>query len=116
MAWDSKKEMLEAFFADDASVRAGHMFGYPAFYIGRSMFACLFDGQLGLKVPEVVANEARNLADVTDFRPNGKPKMREWIQFSVESKADLENHTELINHAVEYAHLNTQKKKEESHR
>ncbi len=111
MDHDAQKVLLEAFFADDPSIRAGHMFGYPAYYIGRAMFACLFDGHLGLKAPEAVANQARDLEEISDFRPYGKPKMREWIQFPVASQADLDNHAELINRAVEYAHLNAKQKK-----
>jgi hypothetical protein len=56
--------------------RAGKMFGYPAFFAGRRLFACVYgDGiALRLKPDDVIGTEAR----VNDFRPQGRV-MRGWV-------------------------------------
>ena len=76
---EPKKAILDDFISECDGVRLGKMFGYPAYYVGRSMFACLYEGKVGLKLPETAANEAREKHDITYFQPYGKPKMREWI-------------------------------------
>jgi TfoX/Sxy family transcriptional regulator of competence genes len=58
---EPKKAILDNFFSENDDVRVGKMFGYPAYYIGRSMFACLYDGKVGLKLPEASAYEARGI-------------------------------------------------------
>ena len=67
------------------------------------MFACLYEGKIGLKVPEEIANKARETEEIADFRPHGKPKMREWIEFDFHSKKELNLYENLIVSAIEYA-------------
>jgi TfoX/Sxy family transcriptional regulator of competence genes len=33
------------------------MFGYPSYYVGGKLFACIYENGLGLKVPESMAEE-----------------------------------------------------------
>ena len=100
---EPKKSILDEFFSEYELVRQGQMFGYPAYYVGRTMVACLYEGKLGLKVPEEIANEARKMKDIADFRPQGKPKMREWIEFDFHSRNELNLHENLIHNALQYA-------------
>jgi hypothetical protein len=79
------------------------MFGYPAYYVGRSMFACLYENKIGLKIPAKKAEEARTCMHITDFRPRGRSRMRKWVQFELRSKKDLLKHKELIEMAIDYA-------------
>ena len=106
---EPKKSILDDFFSGDEFVRQGQMFGYPAYYVGRTMFACLYEGKIGLKVPEEIANKAREMDEVTDFRPHGKPKMREWIQFDFHSIKELNLHQNLIVSALQYAKSRVEK-------
>jgi len=58
------------------------MFGYPAFFVGKRMFACAYGQGVGVKLP---ADRVRGLlkrADVLPFRPHGKAPMREWVQIN----------------------------------
>lgn len=110
---ETKKPILDGFFSQHESVRQGQMFGYPAYYVGRTMFACLYEGKLGLKVPEEIANMARERKEIGDFQPHGKPKMREWIAFEFYSEKELNQNEKLILGAVQYAKLraaNSQRK------
>lgn len=107
---EPKKAILDDFISEYDGVRLGKMFGYPAYYVGRSMFACLYEGKVGLKLPESAANEAREKHDITYFQPYGKPKMREWIQFDFDSNMELCQHKHLIDAAIEYAKARNSKK------
>ena len=66
---EPKKAILYNFFYKKIEVRVGQMFGYPTYYVGRSMFACLYEGKVGLKLPDASANEARRKKEITDFQP-----------------------------------------------
>lgn len=99
----SRKILLDHFFCGDEAVRPGHVFGCPAYFVGRTMFACLYEGRLGLRVPEDVANEARGRDGISDFRPRGKTKMREWIQLEFQSQEQLRAHDALMANALHYA-------------
>ena len=100
---EPKKPILDDMLSQYENVRMGQMFGYPAYYVGRSMFACLYEGKVGLKVPEDTANAARDKEGISDFRPYGKPKMREWIQFDFDSEEELRRYGDLIDTAILYA-------------
>ncbi len=106
---EPKKPILDNFLSKYEMVRNGQMFGYPAYYVGRSMVACLYEGKIGLKVPENTATEARTKDGISDFQPYGKPKMREWIQFDFESEEGLRRHMGLIDSAIRYAETRRRK-------
>ena len=74
-------------------VREGRMFGYPAFFIGRRMFACVYGDGVGIKVPAELAVSLLERIGTEPFRPHGKSTMREWVQInharSKDYQADL---------------------------
>lgn len=107
---EPKKPILDSFLSQYENVRIGQMFGYPAYYVGRSMFACLYEGKIGLKLPEGTANEARTTEGISDFQPYGKPKMREWVQFDFDSEEGLKRYMDLIDAAIWYAETRKREK------
>jgi hypothetical protein len=58
------------------------MFGYPAYYIGKKLFACLYEEGVGIKIPENFTNSLIGKDGIISFQPMGKTKMREWIQIN----------------------------------
>ncbi|MGZ7109162.1 MAG: hypothetical protein ACXVHW_09355, partial [Methanobacterium sp.] len=66
----------------------GKMFGYPAYYVNKKLFACLYEDGVGIKVPEDNANELNGSEGITPFQPLGRRKMREWIQINREKSED----------------------------
>lgn len=72
------QEMLPA----QEGVRAGKMFGFPAWYAGCRLFACVYGEGVGLKLPEALARQLLLESHVVPFRPMGKPAMREWVQLN----------------------------------
>ena len=107
---EPKQPILDDVLSQYENVRIGQMFGYPAYYVGRSMFACLYEGKVGLKLLEETANEARTKLGISDFQPYGKPKMREWIQFDFESEEGLRRWMDLIDAAIWYAETRRKEK------
>lgn len=83
-------------------VRESKMFGSPAVFHGRKMALCVFGNEIGMKVPEEIANEARQAADVMDFQPYGKSRMREWIKIPGSAEA-MDQHRDLLLEAILYA-------------
>ena len=45
------KEVLDSVLLQMPGVVAGTMFGYPAYYINKKLFACLYEEGVGIKVP-----------------------------------------------------------------
>lgn len=70
---------LNARFARIPIVRRGTMFGFPAYFVGRRMFACVYGDGVGIKLPEVRVRCMLESKQATPFSPYGKPAMREWI-------------------------------------
>jgi TfoX/Sxy family transcriptional regulator of competence genes len=87
---------VQTLLANIADVREGSMFGYPAFYVGRRLFACLYEGGVGLKVPERLATYLVQRGHAIPFRPYGKPKMREWIQINHACSRDYEQDRDIF--------------------
>ncbi len=74
--------VLQELLPAQEGVRAGKMFGFPAWYAGRRLFACVYGEGVGLKVPAALAQQLLLESQVIPFRPMGKPPMREWVQLN----------------------------------
>jgi hypothetical protein len=101
--YDAKhKEVLDAMLLGLPGVRAGRMFGYPAYYINDKLFACIYGSGVGVKVPEDSAVELLKLPHIFPFQPLGKPKMKEWIQIDRPRSEDYRHDLEIFQAAVEF--------------
>ena len=49
------KPVLDELFAGWPGVTAGKIFGYPAYYVNKKLFACLYGEGIGIKVPSELA-------------------------------------------------------------
>ena len=63
-------------------VTPGKMFGFPAFYTGGKLFACVYGEGVGLKLPAEQVQELEGQPGIGPFRPYGMAKMREWVQIT----------------------------------
>lgn len=88
--------------AIEPEVRRGSMFGCPAIYHGRTLAACVYRDQVGIRIPAALAAESRSDGRSTPFRPYGKPEMREWVALAG-SQATKRESTDLIAAAIDYA-------------
>ena len=94
---------LRRLLADRKDVREGRMFGYPAFFVGRRLFACVYGDGIGIKVPVGLAARLLQRPDTEPFRPYGKSTMREWIQINHAKAADYRADLSVFLASLEFA-------------
>ena len=96
------KKILDSFLLEIPDVVPGKMFGYPAYYINKKLFACLYENGVGIKVPEDKANELIDGEEIIHFQPLGRRKMREWIQINRENSNDYLKDKEIFDISIKF--------------
>jgi hypothetical protein len=97
------KALLDDLLLDHPFVRAGKMFGFPAFYVGKKLCICLYEEGVGIKLPEQTA--VKLLAEdpnVIPFQPMGKHKMREWVQVNLNRSEDYRQYLPVFEESIQY--------------
>jgi hypothetical protein len=97
------KAVLDSLLLDHPLVRAGKMFGFPAYYVGKKLCICLYEQGVGIKLPEKSA--AKLLAEdpnAIPFQPMGKPKMREWVQINLGRSEDYRQYLPVFEESIQY--------------
>ena len=103
------KEVIDLLLLKREGVSAGKMFGYPAYYIHKKLFACLYEEGVAIKIPEKLAMEIVGKDGIINFQPYGKTKMREWIQINRKKSEDYLNDMEIFKSSTEYVSLLSKK-------
>lgn len=86
-------------------VRAGKMFGLPAYYVGKKLFASLYENGIGIKLPaERAARLLESDPNVEPFMPLGRPKMREWVQITLERSEEFERYLPVFEESIRYVY------------
>jgi hypothetical protein len=84
-------------------VRAGKMFGFPTYYVGKKLCICLYEQGVGIKLPEKSAVKLLETdPNAVPFRPLGKPKMREWVQINLVRSEDYKQYKSVFEESVRY--------------
>jgi TfoX/Sxy family transcriptional regulator of competence genes len=98
------KDHLDSFLLALPGVTAGKMFGYPAYYVGKKLFACVYEDGVGIKVPENLANDLIKNEGITYFQPLGRPKMKQWIQIQINqgNSEDYYKYIEVFKVSIEF--------------
>ncbi len=96
------KNVLDSFLLKIPIVVPGKMFGYPAYYVNKKLFACVYEDGVGLKVPFDLANELIGKEGIIPFIPMGRKKMKEWIQLNRELPEAYYNDIEIFKKSVEF--------------
>ncbi|MGZ7043429.1 MAG: MmcQ/YjbR family DNA-binding protein [Methanobacterium sp.] len=105
------KEILDSFLLEKPGVVPGKMFGYPAYYVNKKLFACLYEDGVGIKVTEDNANELIGSEGIIPFQPLGRRKMREWIQINREKSEDYLKDEKIFEISIEFVSALASKKK-----
>ena len=101
------KEVLDSVLLQMPGVVARTMFGYPAYYINKKLFACLYEDGVGIKVPAMVAESLVGKKGIIRFQPKGRRPMKEWIQINHERSEDYRIDEEILKISVEYVALSS---------
>jgi hypothetical protein len=95
-------ETVRVLLADRPDITPITMFGHPSFKAGGRMFACVYDGGLGLKLPEPQVHAAMTQPDISAFSPYGK-SMPAWIFIEHDDAAAYEHDQDLLEAAIAHA-------------
>ena len=98
----SHQQVLDSILLEMPLVKKGKMFGYPAYYIGEKLFACVYEDAVGLKVPEELALQLLKRDEITHFQPLGKRKMREWIQINRTHSEDYHQDKDIFEASLQH--------------
>lgn len=97
------KAVLDELLLSHPLVRAGKMFGYPAYYVGKKLCICLYEQGVGLKLPErTVIRLLENDLNTAPFQPLGRAKMREWVQVNLKNSEDYRHYQPLFEEAIRF--------------
>ena len=102
------KAVLDDLLLAYPQVRAGKMFGFPAYYVGRKLCICLYEEGVGIKLPEQsVKRLLETDPHAIPFQPMGKPKMREWVQINLSQSEDYRQYESVFDESIRHmmAHL-----------
>lgn len=99
----AQKAVLDDMLLGHPAVRAGKMFGYPAYYVGAKLCISLYENGVGLKLPEVtVQHLLASDPAVTPFQPMGRRRMREWVQITLDNAEDYRRYDAVFDEAIRY--------------
>jgi len=105
------KKVLDSFLLEIPGIKPGKMFGYPAYYINKKLFACIYEEGVGIKIPEDRVNELIGREGIIHFQPMGRRKMREWIQINRKNSEDYLIDKEIFETSIRYVSTLATKKK-----
>lgn len=97
------KENLDSFLLGFIGVNPGKMFGYPAYYVRKRLFACVYEDGVGIKVPEDLANDLIKNEGIIYFQPLGRSRMKQWIQINRRNPEDYYKDIEIFKTSIEFA-------------
>jgi hypothetical protein len=99
------KTVLDNMLLSHPLVRAGKMFGFPAYYAGKKLCICLYEHGVGLKLPaQSVARLLESDPNAIPFQPLGKPKMREWVQINLDDSEGYVQYEALFHESILYVY------------
>ena len=92
------RDVLSEILGGEPDVEVRKMFGFPAFFAGRKMAACLYEDGVGLRLaPEAAERIAGE--PLPAFVPMGKP-MRGWVMLERERADELREDAPLLHAAL----------------
>jgi hypothetical protein len=80
---------------------AGKMFGFPGYWAGGKLFACLYGPGVGFKLPPERAAQALKEPGFVPFTPRGK-QMAAWVMVKPKRAADLRRHESLFRESLDF--------------
>ncbi|MBM3151141.1 MAG: hypothetical protein FJZ96_02875 [Chloroflexi bacterium] len=104
------KTVLDNLLLSHPLLRAGKMFGFPAYYAGKKLCICLYEDGVGIKLPAATVTRLLETdANAIPFQPLGKPKMREWVQINLDDSEGYVQYEALFHESILFVHEQQQK-------
>lgn len=102
IANEKYEAILDSLLLSLPDVVAGEMFGCPAYYINRKLFACVYGDGVGVKLQEELAKDLPSKDHIVPFQPMGRVRMKEWIYISRSNSSDYGKGREIFRAAAKY--------------
>jgi TfoX/Sxy family transcriptional regulator of competence genes len=99
---EKHREVLDSMLLEIPGVKAGKAFGYPGYYVGGKLFACVYEDGVSLKVPEEVRERLLKEKGVDYFVPMGRVKMKEWVLITKKRSSDYLKYEDDFIEAIQY--------------
>jgi len=96
---DAQKQVLDEMLLRLPGVEAGKMFGFPGYWTGGKLFACLYGPGVGFKLPPERAAQALKEPGFGPFTPRGK-QMAAWVMVKPKRAADLRRLDSLLRESL----------------
>jgi hypothetical protein len=100
------KKTLDDLLLPISIVRGGKMFGFPAYYVGKKLFASIYEDGVGLKLPAEQVSALLDGKTYIPFQPLGKHVMREWVQICHQDSAQYQADMDLFTVSIEFVAKN----------
>jgi len=99
----SHKAVLDTMLLKIPGVEGGDMGGLPAYFVKQKMFACIYRGAVGLRLPAAAAaNLQFSMEGVSPFAPNGQSSTREWVQITHAESTDYQKDLEIFKSSIDF--------------
>lgn len=101
------KETTDRLFLKHDNVEAGHMFGYPAYYLNRKLIACHYGDGLALKLYEKTVTKILSDSNIVaePFCPMGRKMGKHWIIIYKRKDRRFELLSSFVEEAIEFAKM-----------
>ena len=97
------KTALDALLLKLPGVEGGEMTGLAAYFVNDRMFACIWNGAVGIRVPGTVATELQFSRDnIAPFQPKGRSSTREWVEVRYADPAGYAKDLALLKQSLEF--------------
>ena len=96
------KVFLDSHLLPIPNVHAGKMFGYPAYYVGKKLFACVYEEGVGIKLPAEIVSSILDGNTYVPFQPMGRHIMREWVQICRNISSEYQSDINLFTASIEF--------------
>ena len=97
------QEVLDTLLKDIPGVVPSKAFGYPAYSIGKKMFACVYEEGVSLKLPrERIAEIMAKDSGAKEFRPMNRHTMKDWVLLIRKSPKDYLKDIALFEESAEF--------------
>lgn len=99
---EKHREVLDSMLLGIPGVKPGKAFGYPGYYVGGKLFACVYGDGVSMKVPEGVREKLLAEKGVDYFMPMGRARMKEWVLIVKKRSSDYEKHEDAFLASISY--------------
>lgn len=97
----AQRKVLDEVLLKLPGAKAGKMFGFPGYWTGGKLFACLFGPGVGFKLPPARAAEMLKKPEFAPFTPRGK-QMAAWVMVTPKRAGDLRRLESLFRESLDY--------------